>query len=59
MRGKYPSWEVSMANTSGADLTMSVYVVCASAPATPGAAARQVGARIVSRALSKISKAKG
>jgi hypothetical protein len=57
--GTPTSWEVSVANTSGADLTMTAYVVCASPAASPAAAAQHQGARIASRALSKIRNARG
>jgi hypothetical protein len=46
--GTPTSWEVSVANTSGADLTMTDYVVCASPAGSPAAAGQHQGARVAS-----------
>jgi hypothetical protein len=54
--GTPTSWEASMANTSGNDLTFSVYVVCASG-AGGKAAAHAPGAHIASKSLAKLSTA--
>jgi hypothetical protein len=58
--GTPTTWEVSIANTSGLDLTMSVYVVCASGAGTASAAApAHGGARIISQVYPRIKNAKG
>ncbi len=54
--GTPTAWEVSMANTSGSDLTMSVYVVCAAAAGSSSAASHAQGARIVRQVHAKIKK---
>ena len=60
--GTPQSWEVSIASTAGLDLTMSVYVVCASnvgtSPAAAAQAQRAQGAHIVSRTVKAIKNPK-
>jgi hypothetical protein len=57
--GTPASWEVTIANTSGVDLTLSVYVVCASGAGGASAASQVQGARIVRQVHTKIKNAKG
>jgi hypothetical protein len=57
--GTPTSWEVTIANTSGLDLTMTVYVVCASPAGSSSAAAQAQGAHIVRQFQAKIKNAKG
>jgi len=60
--GTPSTWEVSVASTAGLDLTMTVYVVCAtpvgSSAAAAGQAQRAQGAHIVSRTVQAIKNAK-
>ena len=53
--GTPASWTLAVANTSGGDVTMGTYVVCASpAGSSSSAAAQAQGARIVSKTLTKL-----
>jgi hypothetical protein len=59
--GTPTSWEVTVANASGLDLTMSVDVVCVT-PAGSGssaAASQTQGARIIKEVLTKLPKTAG
>jgi hypothetical protein len=54
------AWDVTVANTSGVDLTLTVYVVCAtSASGSSSAAAQAQGAHIVKNAQAKLKPAHG
>ena len=57
--GTPTSWEISMANASGLDVTLSVYVVCASPAGSANAASQVQGARIIRQVKAKIKNAKG
>jgi len=57
--GTPTAWEGSVANASGIDLTWTVYLVCATQPASgSNAAARAQGAHIVKKTVTSIKNAK-
>jgi hypothetical protein len=55
--GAPAAWEGSVANDSGLDLTMAVYVVCATPASTSSSTAQ--GAHIVNQVKTKLKTANG
>jgi hypothetical protein len=58
--GTVTSWNVAVANASGVDLSMTVYIICTPAPASSSSAAtapQAQGAHIVKRVVTKLPNA--
>jgi hypothetical protein len=56
--GTPTSWQISVANTSGSDMTVFGDVVCATAAGSPGAAAQAQGSRVVKKVITKLPAAR-